>query len=157
MQVRCPTCDAEFFCLVEQEAPGPLVCPACGARLEGASRSPSPHRPVETCFVCGNREFYLQKDFNRELGFAIVAVSLLATFLVMVLWDHRAGIACLVALAGLDWIAYRKLRDVTVCYLCHAVYRGFPLDPEHGGFDLEREEKYKHLRSQWAKALAKKP
>ena len=137
----------------ERERSSGLSCPSCGLRFEGAS-PPAPGEPLRECVICGNRELYIQKDFNRALGLGIVAVSFLAIFLVMVLVDHRTGIYCLFGLAIADWIAYRLLREVTVCYLCQSVYRGAPLNPDHRGFYLGSEEKYKHLRPAWLDRMA---
>ncbi len=82
--------------------------------------------------------------------------SLMGVFLVMLLVGHLAGLYCLFALAAADFLVYWRWKNVTVCYLCHAIYRGFRQNPAHKGFYLGNEEKYKHLRSDWIEGLAKK-
>jgi len=44
--------------------------------------------------------------------------------------------------ALIDFLAYFLVGEVTVCYACHAVYRGFRKNPEHETFDLKKLEKY---------------
>ncbi len=44
--------------------------------------------------------------------------------------------------ALVDFLVYFLVGEVTVCYSCHAVYRGFERNPEHEPFDLKRLEKY---------------
>jgi hypothetical protein len=44
--------------------------------------------------------------------------------------------------ALVDFVAYSLVREVTVCYSCHAIYRGFKRNPEHEPFDLKKLEKY---------------
>ena len=44
--------------------------------------------------------------------------------------------------ALVDFVAYRFVREVTVCYSCHTIYRGFNRNPEHEAFDLKKLEKY---------------
>jgi len=44
--------------------------------------------------------------------------------------------------ALVDFLAYTLVREVTVCYSCHAIYRGFSRNPEHEPFDLKKLEKY---------------
>ena len=44
--------------------------------------------------------------------------------------------------ALVDFLAYFWVGEVTVCYSCHAIYRGFERNPEHEPFDLKRLEKY---------------
>ena len=41
-----------------------------------------------------------------------------------------------------DFLAYFFVGQVTVCYSCHAIYRGFNRNPEHEPFDLKKLEKY---------------
>lgn len=150
VQFACPRCGEVFLQPVE-EAPGDrrLSCPKCELGFRDGAPGPEPDDPVSRCWVCGNQEFYLQKDFNRQLGLSIAVVSFFVILLVMGFAGHREGILCLVALAVIDWFLYRMLATVTVCYLCQSIYRGFPLNPEHRGFYLGCEEKYKQLRQQW--------
>ncbi|MEM7233380.1 MAG: hypothetical protein AAF517_14475 [Planctomycetota bacterium] len=151
VQCVCPHCDEEFFFLVTDRRAATICCPGCGATFPGSGDVPAESAPVERCLVCGNEEFYIQKDFNRQIGLWIVLTSFLIIFLVMLKWDHRTGIYCLFGLAAVDWIAYRLLPEVTVCYLCQSVYRRFPLHPKHRGFYLGDEEKYKKLRQDWVR------
>jgi hypothetical protein len=136
---------------------GALSCPNCHLHLHGGSSGESggsqSMAAVSRCWVCGNDELYIQKDFNRELGLMIVLGSAMIVFLVMLLIDHVFGIACLLGIAIVDWIIYKLLADVTVCYLCQTVYRGFPQNPAHHGFYLGSEEKYKKRRQEWLKTL----
>jgi len=153
IQCICPLCEEEFICFLDRADAGALRCPGCGATLGGPDRPPSPSAPLRSCYVCGADEFYVQKDFNRAIGFLVAVTSLLIIFLVMLKWGHRFGIYCLFGLAAVDWILYRMVRDVTVCYLCQSVYRGLSADPEHRGFYLGSEEKYKHRRKEWLNSL----
>jgi hypothetical protein len=41
-----------------------------------------------------------------------------------------------------DLLVYLMLGEVTVCYTCHSIYRGFERNPEHEPFDLKKLEKY---------------
>jgi hypothetical protein len=163
VEYRCPRCEALFHLAPwrEAEESTPLAacsregtaearaCPRCHLDLGPGAAPPAPGRPVERCWLCGNGDFYIQKDFNRRLGLTLVVGSALAVFLVMLLAGHLVGIYCLLGIALLDLAAYHLLSNVAVCYLCHSVYRGFPLHPGHAGFYLGLEEKHKKLRQQW--------
>jgi hypothetical protein len=130
-------------------------CPHCHASPGAAGPPPVRGRAVTRCWICGTEEFYIQKDFNRQLGLFIVLVSAGLIFLVMlVTQDHLLGIGLLAGVALADWIVYRLIRNVTVCYLCHSLYRGFPQHPDHAGFYLGSEEKYKKLRKKWLEESA---
>lgn len=124
-------------------------CPHCRTGPPDPGPRPVRGQPVAKCWICGSEEFYIQKDFNRQLGLLIVLLSGGLIFLVMLLKDHRLGIGLLVGVVLVDWVVYRLIRNVTVCYLCHSLYRGFPQHAEHTGFYLGNEEKYKKLRKEW--------
>jgi len=52
------------------------------------------------------------------------------------------AMAALALTALIDLLAYFFVREVTVCYSCHAIYRGFKRNPQHEPFDLKKLEKY---------------
>lgn len=156
VQVACPACEEMSFTriagppLERDQVDSGWSCPRCHARPSPAGPPPLTGRPVASCWICGTEEFYIQKDFNRQLGLFIVLVSAGLIFLVMLLTqDHLLGIGLLLGVALADWIVYRLIRNVTVCYLCHSLYRGFPQHPDHAGFYLGNEEKHKKLRKKW--------
>src|SRR5688572_2786812 len=135
------------------EKAAPLVCSYCKLEFGEGTDVPRAGSSIRKCWVCGNEEFYVQKDFNRELGLVIVLASAMVVFLIMLLIDSMLGILCLLAMAILDLVVYRAIANCTVCYLCQSIYRGFPINPEHGGFYLGSEERYKKLRQAWLKKL----
>ncbi len=155
LQFICPRCEEMFICGSETllTSGTTFSCPHCRLDLHGSAGGIHLDRPVSRCLVCGNEELYIQKDFNRELGLMIVLSSALLVFLVMLVIHHLLGILCLLAVALVDWVVYRLLANVTVCYLCQSIYRGFPQNPDHTGFYLGSEEKYKKRRQSWTKAL----
>jgi hypothetical protein len=97
---------------------------------------------VRNCVACGHDTLYNQKDFNRNLGVGIVVVgSLISLFFFSRSQPIFAMLALFVS-AGVDFLIYSLVKEVTVCYSCHAIYRGFDKNPEHGSFDLKELEKY---------------
>ena len=154
IQVACPGCEEMSFTRLEEpeETTAGLAwsCPHCHASPRDPGPRPVPGEPVVKCWICGADELYIQKDFNRQLGLFIVLLSAGLIFLFMLITqDHRLGIGLLLGIAFLDWMVYRLIRNVTVCYLCQSLYRGFPQCPSHTGFYLGNEEKYKPLRKKW--------
>jgi len=83
---------------------------------------------IGRCAACDHEQLYFQKDFNRTTGVALVAVGA-----VFVPWTY--GIS-LLAVTILDYIVWRVVKDVIVCYECQAVHRGYPPNPELKPFDL---------------------
>jgi len=97
---------------------------------------------VTTCVSCGHDAFYVQKDFNRNVGIAIVGLGITSSIYFFARSQPLLAMAALALTALVDLLAYHFVRDVTVCYSCHAIYRGFNRNPEHEPFDLKKLEKY---------------
>lgn len=134
----CPSCSAENEIELDSDA----RCRACGARLElKFSAAMKDLRIVDRCAVCESDRLYIQKDFNRKLGLAIVAASVLLSYILFG-FDLPALVAGLSACVAADWLLYRLLPEVAVCYACSAIYRGFARNPEHKPFDLNVAEEY---------------
>jgi hypothetical protein len=97
---------------------------------------------VTICVSCGHDTLYVQKDFNRRVGVAIVAIGIASSIYFFARNQPMSAMAALVLTAVIDYAAYFFVKDVTVCYACHTVYRGFKRNPEHEPFDLKKLEKY---------------
>jgi hypothetical protein len=82
---------------------------------------------IEQCAACEHRELYFQKDFNRTTGIALIALGA-----VFVPWT----ILPLIGITILDYVVWRVVKDVIVCYECQAVHRGYPANPALKPFDL---------------------
>ena len=125
-------------CREEVSAPpgAPATCPACASVT--TLDVPEPLRsggPVEACPACGGRQLYVQRDFNQKAGLAVVVVgAALAPF--------TPFYSSLFVAAAIDAALYMVLPEITVCYRCHAHFRGFAKNPRHEAFDLHLAEQY---------------
>jgi hypothetical protein len=97
---------------------------------------------VTMCVSCGHDTLYVQKDFNRQVGMAIVGLGIAASIYFFARSRPIFAMAALGITAFVDFLAYFLVGEVTVCYSCHAIYRGFKRNPEHEPFDLKKLEKY---------------
>ena len=112
------------------------ACSQCGAGVR--VRFPDPGARTR-CAMCGCDALYVQRDFNRRLGLAIVVVGAgLAP------WTHYVslGVATLA-----DVALYRMLPRITVCYACEAIHRGVPVHTAHAAYDHHVEDRYKVEKS----------
>jgi hypothetical protein len=128
-------------------------CPRCGQEavcgLDGRGRCRSCHHEtslplppalcetgvVESCSACGSALLYVQRDFNQKAGLAVVAIgAALAPF--------TPYYSSLMVAALVDALLYALLPEITVCYRCHAHFRGFARNPRHQSFDLHVAEQY---------------
>jgi hypothetical protein len=83
---------------------------------------------IDRCAACGHAELYFQKDFNRRTGIALVVVG-------SIFVPCTYGLS-LLGVTILDYIVWRIVKDVIVCYECQAVHRGYPPNPQLKPFDL---------------------
>ena len=97
---------------------------------------------VDTCAVCGRDNLYIQKDLNRTLGILVVAIGVGCSILFFAQNRPFVAMLALVATALVDAVIYLLVSEVTVCYACHAIYRGFRRNPDHAPFNLELLERY---------------
>jgi len=132
----CSTCgDGSALPLDGTEAA--TACAHCGAAVRVAFPDGTGTRT--RCAVCGCDALYVQRDFNRMVGLAIVVVGAgLAP------WTHYISLA-VATLA--DVALYRMLPRITVCYRCEAIHRGVPVNPAHAAFDHHVEDHHKVEKS----------
>ena len=138
---NCRTCSGEI--LIKAEGTGNVTCQHCGQITNVfVNDSLLGRRVVTTCVSCGHDAFYVQKDFSRTAGVVIVGLGVAASLYFFARNQPILALSALVATAFIDFLVYLLVGDVTVCYACHALYRGFLRNPEHGAFDLKKLEKY---------------
>src|SRR5262249_23765194 len=90
----CPVCDGR---VAAAGAPRP-ACPACRAEIElGTGTGFEAGGPLRRCAVCASEALYVAKDFNKNLGLAIVALGSLGFY-----WGFVPGLLSLVALTVAD-------------------------------------------------------
>ena len=136
-----------------------FACPGCGAPVEGEigaattsmecpackAVTPLPEAPVlaasraaDACPVCGGKDMYQQRDFNRRLGLALAAVGLASGP-----FTHWIGT---VAMIGLDAFLYALVPPVAICYACEAQQRGFDRADGPARFDIAVHDAYKFAK-----------
>ena len=103
-----------------------------------------PAEPITVCPECGCRDLFVRKDFPQKTGLLVVVVAGLAfLYFAARRGTFYVGVWVLVSAAAIDALLYALVPKVTVCYRCRAEFRGVPLNPGHGGFELAVAEKYR--------------
>lgn len=140
IRTQCRACGLPFRANLSPGA-ATLPCPGCGAvrAVSPAGWEDRPAARVEACPLCGCPHLYRQRDFNRGLGCALVAVGA-----ALVPWTFGLS---LVAFSLVDLWLYRRLRDAVVCYRCDTVYRDAAPLRRQGDFDLLKHDVLKYGKS----------
>jgi hypothetical protein len=123
----CPKCDAR---LAREMGEPARACERCGA----ANDVVAPAVVIERCAACGHDQLYFQKDFNRTTGIALVVLGS-----IFVPWTYGLS---LLGVTVLDYIVWRLVKNVIVCYRCQAVHRGYPPNPAIKAFDLVTHDRH---------------
>jgi len=131
----CPGCfkGARFDAAT---APTEVVCLKCGARREvRMTAEVSARNRVDQCVLCGCGHFYIEKDVNGYIGFAVIVAAIVGSG---ILWARNVylavGVLGVAALVDLTFWIFSHER--TVCYKCVATYRGAAANPAHERYDL---------------------
>lgn len=138
---KCRACGAELA--VPPSQAERVNCTGCQAELRVFMNDSILSRNIVTvCVSCGHDTLYVQKDFNRRTGLAIVVIGVVVSIYFFAQGRPLVAMGALGLTALVDFLAHFLVREVTVCYSCHAIYRGFNRNPEHEPFDLKKLEKY---------------
>jgi predicted RNA-binding Zn-ribbon protein involved in translation (DUF1610 family) len=138
---KCRGCEIEL----EVNAPDAAgyACPDCGQSTHlRTTEAVGAGEAVDMCASCGHDNLYIQKDFNRMLGMAIVVVGVGFSVVLFAMDEPFLAMGALVGMALIDLAIYFLVGSVTVCYACHTIYRGFPPNPDHEPFNLEMLERH---------------
>ena len=132
---RCPKCDAALP-VGAAGAPDVIRCGRCGREIPlTISAAVRDDRAVDRCPICGGADFYVRKDFNPGVGLTVVIIGALVS--AAFYWSGRDLIAygILASAALIDLVVYGRLGDLTICYRCHAEFRG-TYERRAAAFDL---------------------
>jgi hypothetical protein len=132
IEFRCAGCRSVNE---QQDSSKHVECRSCGKSYGTWSDFSDEQSGIQFCAICRCRDLYIQKDFNRKIGCGIAAIgALLAPFTKLI---------SLLVCALIDLVLYLTLPAITVCYRCHSIYRHFPKNPAHEGFNLGINDRYR--------------
>ncbi len=109
-------------------------------------------RVIDACPLCVGADFYVRKDFDPKVGLTVVIIGALISAgfywfeLDLIAYSVLAGAALI------DLVIYRRLGDVTVCYRCHAEFRG-TYRRTAGAFDLHTADV---LEPEWERKIGRR-
>ena len=102
-----------------------IRCGRCGRDIPiSFSDAVRAGRAVDACPVCAGADFYTRKDLNPRVGLAVVIAGALVSAVFYWFGLDLIAYGILAAAALIDLIVYGRLKDLTVCYRCHAEFRG---------------------------------
>lgn len=149
---RCPGCNAALP-FDAAGAPERIRCGRCSRELQvSVSDALKSDAAVDRCPVCEGADFYVRRDFDPKTGLAFVVAGALIS--AGFYWFNQDVIAYSVLAAAvlIDLLIYTRLADVTVCYRCHAEFRGsYPRTAL--AFDLHTADR---LEPEWERKIGRR-
>ena len=144
LRYYCPDClTARDFSGGES---GDYSCAKCG-RAFSLSAPGAVSGPLERCAFCGNRAFFVQKDFDQRLGCLAMAISLGLAALVGWRFGWIWFTPVLLATVLVDWAIAARIRTVTICYRCDAEYRDAGSNRRHRAYDPHVAERFAEVKT----------
>jgi hypothetical protein len=109
------------------ECPSPVSVSKEGRLTEGGA--------VRACLACGCDRLWVEKDLSLPAGCMIFLVGAAVSVVLFILGYNEEAIAFLLGVVLVDVIMYLLAGRRSVCYRCEAKHRGFPLNPDHRGYE----------------------
>lgn len=150
--VRCPGCNAALP-FEAADPPGRIRCGRCGRETAlMVSEALRADTAVDRCPVCEGSDFYVRRDFDPKTGLTFVIAGALVSAGFYWFGEDLIAYGVLAAAVLIDLIIYGRLKDVTVCYRCHAEFRGaYPRTA--GAFDLHIADE---LEPEWERRIGRR-
>lgn len=131
----CPTCaKTEEWEYVTGE-PGNCVCGS--RRLPEATAHFLESGGFNQCPICGCPHIYRQKDFNRNFGVLLIVIGVALAY-----WTYGLS---LVIVTVIDFALFRFVKELGVCYRCHAQFRKSDAITKLDPFNLSLHDFYKSV------------
>ena len=139
----CVSCHAQLP-VQAVDAPERVSCGRCGRVIAVEwTDDVRVDRSVDRCPLCRGEDFYRRKDFDPKLGLGVVMAGALVSAVFYWFGLDLVAYGILAAAALIDLFVYRLLLEVTVCYRCHAEFRGeYPRTAP--AFDLHTADVLEH-------------
>ena len=111
---ECPHC--RKYSLLSASEGKNYLCPHC---TESWGTLKSFQGLFKICPFCQGKQFYVQKDFNQLWGCLIMLIGI-------GLVPFSYGLS-LPVFALMDWLLYKMVKTIVVCYKCGTEFRGFDI------------------------------
>lgn len=97
---------------------------------------------LKDCPQCARKDFYSQKDFNRKIGVLLfILAAVISTIMLYVGLGPEWYLSTFIVLYGLDFLLFRRLNLIAICYKCDTIFRNVKNIKEIPGFDHEMHDR----------------
>ena len=141
VQFTCKNCGSSIHVYPTIDAKK-IHCDICQMDQDVNFDSEAVKGVLKNCPGCARMDFYSQKDFSRKVGVTLfVIAALISTWM---LWRGMGPLwylSTFVILYLLDFILFRRLNLVAICYKCATIFRGVENIKDIPGFNHEMHDR----------------
>lgn len=141
VQFTCKNCGSGMHVYPSVDA-SKVICDICHTEQHVHFNKEHEEGILKDCPECARKDFYSQKDFNRKLG--VMLFVLAAVISTVMLWfgiNPLWYLSTFIFLYMLDFILFRRLKQIAICYKCQAVFRDVNNINEIEGFNHEMNDR----------------
>jgi hypothetical protein len=141
VQFTCKNCGSGIHVYPEASA-HKIECEVC--KTEQVVKFDHHHEQgiLKDCPGCERKDFYSQKDFNRKLGVILfVLAALISTVMLWYGLNPLWYLSTFIVLYALDFVLFRRLNLIAICYKCQTVFRNVKNIEEIPGFNHEMNDR----------------
>lgn len=137
----CKSCGSGIHVYPKQESKV-LTCEVCKHEQEVTFTENHEKNILKECPECKRKDFYSQKDFNRKIGVILfIVTAIISTILFMKGFGPQYYLSTFIILYLADFLLYRKLKSIAICYKCDAIFRDVANIDEILGFNHEMHDR----------------
>jgi len=101
-----------------------IVCEICHTSQDVKFNSDHEKGILKDCPGCERKDFYSQKDFNRNIGAALfIVTAIISTILFYLDFGPQYYLSTFILLYIVDFFLFRKLKPIAICYKCNTIFR----------------------------------
>ena len=141
VQFTCNNCGSGIHVYPEKDA-HKIECEVCKSFQEVIFDHNHELGILKDCPGCSRKDFYSQKDFNRKLGVILVVLAAVVSTVMLYFGINPLWyLSTFIVLYALDFVLFRRLKPIAVCYKCQSVFRDVANIQEIPGFDHEMNDR----------------
>jgi hypothetical protein len=141
VQFTCKNCGSGIHVYPELTA-HKIQCDVCNVEQPVQFDLAHEEGILKDCPGCGRKDFYSQKDFNRKLGVMLfVLAALVSTIMLYYGLNPLWYLSTFIVLYALDFVLFRRLKQIAICYKCQTVFRNVKNIEEIPGFNHEMNDR----------------
>ncbi len=138
--LTCPECGSAIS-VHPTKGVGKAKCKICEIEVPVKFTEDHHKDVLKDCPSCERKDFYKQKDFNRKIGVILFVVAALFTLYIATTEYAPYSVGPFIILYVFDFILFRKLKPICICYKCQTIFRNVKNVDEIHDFNHEMNDR----------------